>query len=1598
MKIGKRLLSLLLCFVMLVGLMPTTAFAWTAPTLSGDGGGTWNIQLSAEGVLTWNDMGSTTYDIQVDKTALGGTVTKIQGISGTSYNLINRFKELKIENGTYVFYIKENDTDTTSGDVSFRYVSPEDKLSEPQNLRWDGTVAKWNSVANATEYNVILYTESGSVQLSKTTTATQYDWSTNVYNEGFWFEVVATGDNYRNSNAAEGPKYDIYSCSWTAPPLTGGKAEWNVTLSDDGMLRWNDMGSATYEICVDETAMGGTVTNIYGINTNAFNLINRFKTLKLENGTYYFTIKANDTSETSGTISFRYVSPESKLSAPQNLQWDGTVAKWDSVANATEYEVRLYSDSGSLQLSKTTSETRYDWSTNVYNDGFWFEVIATAADYRDSNPAESPKYGSPLVPNTYTVTYDANGGTGTMASENLTVDGGFAKTYTFPQCGFTAPSGKEFDKWQWYYNSNPSQTTDTTPGNSPWLSGSITVKALWKDKSNTYTVTYDANGGSGSMGTEYIAFENDGFAKTYTFPQCGFTAPDGKEFDKWQWYYNSDPSQTTDTTPGNSPWLSGSITVKALWKDVLNDIFTSQPTNKSGKIGANIEVPVVIDITQVPDENTAYIVLEVQNGGNWDKVAESNRSNWVGSFDVSSNTACTKTYRYKVYNGAQWNESDTFTVEFQPLVVTFVDNEHSTQTEPINVTTYNTTIAKPNNPTYAGDTFYGWHWPYWNFESDVVTQDITLYAQWAGRGFYGDIPNVSAKVGEKARIILSNVNYNNSPTYVYKYDGANWVQVDNVTNYGWYDLPASAEGKTETYKIVICHSRNIESNEFTVTWANTVYTVSFNANGGTGTMTAATVESGAEYTLPACTFTAPSGKQFKAWSVGGVEKAVGDKITVTANTTVTAQWETVETWTVQVSSENVCGVSGSYNATQYVEQGQAMTDIIITANDGYYFPNPLTGTLSSNGVTATRNSYTQVTISGIPTAGVYIGFGPVAKSKELQPTSVEFVATGADTGNLTGLENGVSYSVTGAATAEFTASGTTHELTNVVPGTLNIVKKATDPNTKLDSDAHTYPVGKNNSVPNLNSTNCSDSNNNNGQIWNVSAEMEYQKEGDNNWTTGTDANVTGLTPGTYYVRYKASSINLAGNAQTINIAAYNVPTLTGTVEITGDAKFGEQLTADVSGITNNTGTLSYQWKRNETNISGANSATYTLVEADIGSTIKVVVTSSVESGSITSNATAAVEKADGPVAPTGLAGVSPTTNGGSDGKITGTADTMEYSTDSSFANPVGTACSATETAGLTAGTYYVRYKETTTHKAGAYATVVVPAYVAANTYTVTVTNGTATPTGPNAAGTNVTITADSPPQGKMFDKWEVSGVTVADETAATITFIMPAGNVTAKATYKDVPPQQPTTYTVTFDSNGGTGTMADVTGVSGEYTLPANGFTALNGMQFKAWAIGSPNGEQKQPNEQITITGDTTIYAIWENIPPQQPTTYTVTFDSNGGTGTMADVTGVSGEYTLPANGFTAPLSKWFKCWSVGGAEKAVGDKITVTANTTVTAVWAGNTYNPRPNYPIYINPTPSSSGQFTAAKTFDGGIGLSVAVTILSAAGGAWLAKKKED
>ena len=87
-----------------------------------------------------------------------------------------------------------------------------------------------------------------------------------------------------------------------------------------------------------------------------------------------------------------------------------------------------------------------------------------------------------------------------------------------------------------------------------------------------------------------------------------------------------------------------------------------------------------------------------------------------------------------------------------------------------------------------------------------------------------------------------------------------------------------------------------------------------------------------------------------------------------------------------------------------------------------------------------------------------------------------------------------------------------------------------------------------------------------------------------------------------------------------------------------------------------------------------------------------------------------------------------------------------------------------------------------------------------------------------------------------------------------------------------------TTYTVKFNANGGTGTMADVTGVpAGAYTLPANGFTAPAGKQFKGWSTGASGAVIA--GTTYNVTGDVTLYAIWEAKPHTH--TYNTTWSTD---------------------------------------------------------------------------------------------------------------------
>ena len=189
------------------------------------------------------------------------------------------------------------------------------------------------------------------------------------------------------------------------------------------------------------------------------------------------------------------------------------------------------------------------------------------------------------------------------------------------------------------------------------------------------------------------------------------------------------------------------------------------------------------------------------------------------------------------------------------------------------------------------------------------------------------------------------------------------------------------------------------------------------------------------------------------------------------------------------------------------------------------------------------------------------------------------------------------------------------------------------------------------------------------------------------------------------------------------------------------------------------------------------------------------------------------------------------------------------------------------------------------------------------------------------------------PDGQEFKAWEIGGV----EYNAGDGYVV-LGNTEIKALWKDST-VIPTTFTITFNANGGTGSMEPVTVEEGSrYVLPACGFTAPDGQEFKAWEIG---GVEYNAGDGYVVLGNTEIKALWKD-STVIPTTFTITFNANGGTGSMEPVTVEEGSrYPLPACGFIPPVNMQFSGWALSAGGSVIADgAIMVTSNITLYAIW----------------------------------------------------------
>lgn len=219
-------------------------------------------------------------------------------------------------------------------------------------------------------------------------------------------------------------------------------------------------------------------------------------------------------------------------------------------------------------------------------------------------------------------------------------------------------------------------------------------------------------------------------------------------------------------------------------------------------------------------------------------------------------------------------------------------------------------------------------------------------------------------------------------------------------------------------------------------------------------------------------------------------------------------------------------------------------------------------------------------------------------------------------------------------------------------------------------------------------------------------------------TVAKDKTVAGLLAEGYsYFTPDGAEITDTGSAslpaQMAVVKSKDAGELSGSVKITGELRFDETLSVDITGIeTENHGELTYRWYRcNDGRGTGAaligSDNEYILTAADIGKYIKVTVTAENVVGILSDTTSSAVKKAVNDSTPHVT---------GEDGEITGVDATMEYADNSGFAG--ARTCPEDRISGLAGGTYYVRYKETATHEAGAAVTVTVLSEAPIQTLTV----------------------------------------------------------------------------------------------------------------------------------------------------------------------------------------------------------------------------------------------------------------------------------------
>ena len=656
----------------------------------------------------------------------------------------------------------------------------------------------------------------------------------------------------------------------------------------------------------------------------------------------------------------------------KNLATSGTItlyAQWKANTYTIKFDnntgtgtlesvTYTYDVSSTLPASPFTKENYTFTGWNTKQDGSGTSYVNNAT-IKNLVPSGEVTLYAQWKANTYTIKYNSNTGTGTMANQTTSYDKETTiKTNAFTKTGYT------FIGWNTASNGTGTKYTEGQIVKNLVSSGTITLYAQWE--ANKYTVKFDNNNGTGTMSNQTLTYNKSERLIENTFTKEGYA------FTEWNTKQDGSGTSYLNNASVKNLATSGEITLYAQWK--ANEYIIKYNSNTGTGTMSNQTTSYDKEITLA--ENT--FTKEGYTFVGWNTKPDGTGTKYSNKATVKNLISSGEIILY-----AEWKVSE--------YVVKFNSNS-GTGTMSNQTITYD----KETNLTQNKFQKIGYSFVSWNTKPDgtgtsytdkalvknlIKSGEITLYAQWKANEYIikynsntgtGTMSNQTASY-DKEITLVENTFTKEGYTFIgwnTKADGtgtkySNKSTVKNLISSG--EIILYAEWKANTYEIIFnnttgegtmpvqsaTYDKNVilNQNKFTKTgytfagwntksdgtgttytdgqtvknltsaetitlyamWTINKYTIIFDSNGGQGTMANLEMTYNEEKILPENLYTRENYK-FISWNTksDGTGKTYTDKQIVSnvvskGTITLYAIWKTTLNYNIkeyQVDSQN----------------------------------------------------------------------------------------------------------------------------------------------------------------------------------------------------------------------------------------------------------------------------------------------------------------------------------------------------------------------------------------------------------------------------------------------------------------------------------------------------------------------------------------------------------------------------------------------------------------------------------------------------------------------------------------------------------------------